>query len=70
LGVLPISITVLFGYLAHRNVQQLSHRTLPLVRRELDKQLTVMVLTQVVFNFFAITPYTIINVFYSIHALQ
>lgn len=61
LGVLPISVTVLFGCLAYRNVRQLSHRTLPLVRRELDKQLTVMVLTQVAFNFFAITPYTIIN---------
>jgi len=61
LGVLPISITVLFGCLAYRNVKQLSHRTIPLVRRELDKQLTVMVLMQVVFNFFAITPYTIIN---------
>jgi hypothetical protein len=61
LGVLPISLTVVFGCLAYRNIQQLSYRTLPLVRRELDKQLTVMVLTQVVFNFFAITPYTIIN---------
>ena len=61
LGVLPITVTVLFGCLAYRNVQQLSYRTLPLVRRELDKQLTVIVLTQVVFNFFAITPYTIIN---------
>ncbi|CAF4709961.1 unnamed protein product [Rotaria sp. Silwood1] len=61
LGVLPISITVLFGCLAYRNVQRLSYRTLPLVRRELDKQLTVMVLMQVVFNFFAITPYTLTN---------
>jgi hypothetical protein len=60
-GVLPISITVLFGCLAYRNVKQLSYQAVPLVRRELDKQLTVMVLIQVVFNFFAITPYTIIN---------
>ncbi|CAF1255551.1 unnamed protein product [Rotaria sp. Silwood1] len=61
LGVLPISVTVIFGCLAYRNVQKLSYRTLPLVRRRLDKQLTMMVLTQVVFNFFAITPYTVIN---------
>ena len=61
LGVLPITVTTVFGCLAFRNVKQLSYRTLPLVRRELDKQLTVMVLTQVVFNFFAITPYTIVN---------
>jgi hypothetical protein len=37
------------------------HRAIPFVRRELDKQLTVMVLMQVVFNVLAITPYTIIN---------
>jgi len=55
-GVLPAFITVLFGYLAYRNVQQLAHRTLPLVRRELDKQLTTMALLQVIFNFFAIVP--------------
>ncbi|CAF0796932.1 unnamed protein product [Adineta ricciae] len=61
LGVLPISITVIFGSLAYRNVQQLAYRAVPLVRRELDKQLTVIVLTQVVYNFFAISPYTIIN---------
>ncbi|CAF4083667.1 unnamed protein product [Rotaria sordida] len=61
LGVLPLSITVIFGCLAYRNVQKLSYRTIPLVRRKLDQQLTVMVLTQVVFNVFAITPYTIIN---------
>ncbi|CAF1423290.1 unnamed protein product [Rotaria sordida] len=40
--VLPISITVIFGLLAYRNIQQMAYRTIPLVRRELDKQLTVM----------------------------
>ena len=61
LGAIPISVTVIFGCLAYRNVKQLSYRTLPLVRRELDKQLTVMVLVHVIFNFIALTPYTIIN---------
>ncbi|CAF0905422.1 unnamed protein product [Rotaria sordida] len=61
LGILPLSITVIFGFLAYRNVQNLSYRTLPLVRRRLDQQLTVMVLTQVVFSVFAITPYAVIN---------
>lgn len=59
-GALPVVITVIFGSLAYRNVQQLAHRTLPLVRRELDKQLTTMVLVQVVHNFFVTIPYTII----------
>ena len=59
--VLPISITFFFGFLAYRNVQQLSHRVLPLVRRELDKQLTVMILLLVVFSFFTMLPYIIVN---------
>ncbi|CAF1289234.1 unnamed protein product [Rotaria sordida] len=61
LGVLPLSITIIFGYLAYRNVKKLSYRTLPLVRRRLDQQLTVMVLTQAIFSVFTITPYTVIN---------
>jgi hypothetical protein len=61
LGVLPVCITVIFGCLAYRNVKQFSYLTIPLARREFDKQLTMMVLTQVVFNFFAIIPYIIIH---------
>ncbi|CAF1603088.1 unnamed protein product [Rotaria sp. Silwood1] len=60
-GAVPVITTVLFGCLAYRNVQQLAHRALPLVRRELDKQLTTMVLAQVVHNFFATIPYTIVT---------
>jgi hypothetical protein len=60
-GVLPVTITILFGSLAYRNVRQLAYRTLPLVRRELDKQLTTMVLVQVVHNFFATMPYVVIT---------
>jgi hypothetical protein len=60
--LLPVCITFFFGFLAYRNVQQLTHRTLPLVRRELDKQLTVMVLVQVVFALFTIIPYTIVSI--------
>ena len=60
-GVLPVIITVLFGVLASRNVQQLTRRTVPLVRRELDKQLTKMVLGQVVLNCFTSIPAFIIN---------
>lgn len=59
---LPLFTTALFGLLAYRNVKQLSYRTVPLARRELDKQLTVMVLVQVVYNVFALLPYFIINI--------
>lgn len=58
---LPILITAIFGLLAYHSITQLAYRTVPLVRRELDKQLTVMVLSQVVFNFFALVPYTVVN---------
>jgi hypothetical protein len=63
----PDFVTILFGILAYRNVQQIAYRTVPLVRRELDKQLTVMVLVQVVLNFFTNVPCVVMNaVLYSI----
>ncbi|UJR38062.1 hypothetical protein I4U23_030743 [Adineta vaga] len=55
-GILPVTITIVFGSLAYRNVRQIPYRTIPLVRRELDKQLTSMVLVQVVHNIFTIVP--------------
>jgi hypothetical protein len=62
LGFLPVSITIVFGSMAYYNVRQLVHYVVPLVRRELEKQLTVMVLTQVVVNFFALLPLNIANI--------
>jgi hypothetical protein len=58
-GAVPVFVTILFGSLAYRNVRQLAHRALPIVRREWDKQLTSMILVQVVHNLFATIPYTI-----------
>jgi hypothetical protein len=58
-GFLPVCIVMLFGCMAYINEHQLAHYTLPIVRRELDKQLTTMVLAQVVAHCFAIIPYTI-----------
>ncbi|CAF1228077.1 unnamed protein product [Adineta steineri] len=60
--VIPICITFVFGLLAYRNVQQLSYQTVPLVRRELDKQLTVMILVLIVFAFFTNVPYIIVSI--------
>lgn len=68
--VLPIFITLLFGLLAYDNVQQIPHRMLPLVRRELDKQLTVMVLVQIAVGILMITPYTIIYILLRIPQLS
>jgi len=60
---IPLTITFIFGLLAYRNVQQIAYRTVPLVRRQLDKQLTKMVLVQVFFTCFAILPLAIVNLF-------
>jgi hypothetical protein len=61
-GYLPIFITILFGLLSYYNVRQLSSRRIPIVRRELDKQLTIMVLVLDIFNIIALMPYPIIIV--------
>ena len=56
-GIVPIVTTVLFATLAYRNVRQIPYRSVPLVRRELDKQLTSIVLVQVAHNFLVVFPY-------------
>jgi hypothetical protein len=61
-GILPYFITVVFGLLAYRNVRQRAYRRLPLVRRELDKQMTAMVLVHVIFEFFTLLPYIIVSI--------
>jgi hypothetical protein len=62
LGFIPDFLTVLFGILAYHNIQQIAYRTVPLVRRELDKQLTTMVLFQVVINLFTNLPCVMMTV--------
>ena len=56
-GILPSLINIVFGSLAYRNVRQIPYRSVPLVRRELDKQLTSMVLVQVIYSVIVVLPY-------------
>ena len=56
-GPLPLLITIIFALLTYGHVKQLAYRTVPLVRRRLDQQLTTMVLVQTLFNVIFITPY-------------
>ena len=65
IGFLPIFINTLFGLLAYYNVKHLAYRTVPLVRRELDRQLTVIVLMHAFFVFLATIPYVIVTILYS-----
>lgn len=61
MGLLPLTIMTVFGLLAYYNIQNLAYRTVPLVRRELDKQLTQMVLIHLIYNFIVLTPYVAAN---------
>jgi hypothetical protein len=47
LGILPLLIMNTFSLLSLRNIKQISRRHIPIIRRELDQQLTKMVLAQV-----------------------
>ena len=60
-SVLFIAVSVLFGCLALRNVRHIAFRTVPVVRRELDKQLTKMVLVQLAVYVFTVAPYAVMN---------
>ena len=60
-GFLPVFITISFAVLAFRNVKQLAHQAVPVVRRELEKQLTTIVLLQVALNSIVLLPNSIVN---------
>jgi len=57
-NLLPI-LSVIFGYMAFQNCRAIAYQRVPIFRRELDKQLTVMVLIQVSINFLTFLPYSI-----------
>jgi hypothetical protein len=61
-GLLPLLITSLFGFLSYYNIRQINYRTIPLVRRELDKQMTIMVLVHIIFDLFTLVPYIIVSI--------
>ena len=63
LSSLPAVIMTLFGLLAYWNVRHIAYRTVPLVRRELDKQLTSMVLVQVVYEVIFLLTTTVQTIF-------
>lgn len=58
-GILPLFITILFALLSYHNIQQIAHRSLPLARRGLDKQITIMVLVHGFCELFTLLPYII-----------
>jgi hypothetical protein len=55
--VLPFLISIIFGLLTYRNIKQIAYRTVPLYRRRVDEQLTVMILVQIIINIIVTCPY-------------
>src|SRR5690606_37566381 len=60
-NLLPI-IIIVFSLMAYHNARNLTRRTIPLIRRELDKQLTVMVLVHALISIFCLIPFSIMNI--------
>ncbi|CAF1503252.1 unnamed protein product [Adineta steineri] len=56
-------IAVIFGIMSYRNARTLTTRTHPLIRHELDKQLTVMVLVEICVYVCTYLPYSITSGF-------
>ncbi|UJR17537.1 hypothetical protein I4U23_004432 [Adineta vaga] len=59
-NLIPL-ITIIFGFMAFQNVRNLRYRSIPLVRQELEKQLTIMVLTQTLVYVCTYSPYSVVS---------
>jgi hypothetical protein len=62
-GILPNIISAFFAALAYLNVRRIIRRQMPIARRRLDRQLTVMVLTRVAFLVITTLPYVIDRIY-------
>jgi hypothetical protein len=56
-------IAAVFGLMAYRNIRHLTRYKVSLFRHELDKQLTTMVLVQILIYFCTFLPYSIQSVY-------
>jgi hypothetical protein len=58
-GILPITISILFSVLAYRNVRRIIRHQIPINRRKLDQQLTAMIIVRVGFLVTMTIPYVL-----------
>ncbi|CAF1030365.1 unnamed protein product [Adineta ricciae] len=58
-GILPITISAISASLAYLNVRRIVRRQIPIIRRRLDRQLTAMVLTKVMFLVVTTLPFVV-----------
>jgi hypothetical protein len=63
-GILPVSISSFFSFLAFRNVRRLIRREISIVRRRLDRELTAMILVRTVTFIILVLPYTIHHIYW------
>lgn len=61
-GLLPILINALFGLLLYLNLQHLDEHRLPLHRREFNRELSMIVFVQIIYNFISIIPFIIVTI--------
>jgi hypothetical protein len=64
IGILPISISSFFSFLAFRNVRQVIRRQVPVIRRRLDCQLTAMTLIRTATFIILVLPFTIHRIYW------
>jgi hypothetical protein len=62
-GIIPVSVSSTFSLLAYLNVRRIVRLRMPVIRRKLDKQLTAMVLADVVFLVATILPSDILRIY-------
>ncbi|CAF1467212.1 unnamed protein product [Adineta steineri] len=62
-GPLPLVIAVFFSLLAFRNVRRIVRRQVPIERRQLDQQMTAMILIRVCFFVVFALPYSIYKIY-------
>jgi hypothetical protein len=65
IAILPAVMSSFFSILAYRNVHRIIRRQVPVVRRRLDQQLTVMILVRVALYVITVLPYGIVRAYQS-----
>jgi len=63
-GLLPVSISSCFSFLAFRNVRRLVRHEISIVRRRLDRELTAMILVRTATFIILVLPYVIHRIYW------
>ncbi len=64
IGILPVSISSFFSFLAFRNIRRIVPRQISVFRRRLDRQLTAMILLRTITFIILVFPYVIHRIYW------